>query len=214
MIMKKFYPVIHVYKDEDAIEDVSVALNNGADGVFLISHVGRNAELLRLAKNIKSVGYRDFLIGVNLLGENAVDAIRLASANALDAVWTDYFDFDISVYYALKEAKNRPFQHFGGFDFKYQTPMAHYRARTAIEYVDVLTTSGPATGHPPTLDKLNSIRQHIDDFPLAVASGMNDENVKVLRQAADIFLVATSICDENERLDSEKVRRFSYNLKN
>lgn len=210
--MKKFYPVIHVYKDEDAIEDLLVARNSGADGVFLISHVGRNAELLRLAKSIKSGDYKDFLIGVNLLGENAVDAIRLASVNGLDAVWTDYFDFDISVYYALKEAKSRPFQHFGGFDFKYQSPIAHYRAKTAIEYVDVLTTSGPATGHPPTLDKLNSIRQHINDFPLAVASGVNEENVKILRETADIFLVSTSIC-RNERLDPEKVRRFSLAIK-
>lgn len=40
--MSKVYPVIHYYNKETTISEAAKVFECGADGVFLISHIGQN----------------------------------------------------------------------------------------------------------------------------------------------------------------------------
>lgn len=51
--MSKVYPVIHYKDDETTISEAIKASDAGADGVFLISHIGHNERLIPLAVEIK-----------------------------------------------------------------------------------------------------------------------------------------------------------------
>ena len=71
---------------------------------------------------------------------------------------------------------------------------AHWQdaAREAAPFMDVVTTSGVATGEEADLQKVREFRAGVGDAPLALASGVTPGNA---RRYADVdaFLVATGI---------------------
>jgi predicted TIM-barrel enzyme len=87
-------------------------------------------------------------------------------------------------------------------------------AQIATHYMDVVTTSGPATGEPAEVEKIKTMKKSIGDFPLAIASGITPENVSDCLPYADIFLVATGISKNFFDLDSDKVHRLSRSIHN
>jgi predicted TIM-barrel enzyme len=74
--------------------------------------------------------------------------------------------------------------------------------------MDVITTSGMATGSAPAVEKIRSMREAIGKHPLAIASGMTPENVSQFMPYADAFLVATGISKSSYELDPAKVAAF------
>lgn len=64
--MSKVYPVIHYYNKETTISEAAKAFECGADGVFLISHIGQNEKLIPLAIEIKEKF--KMKVGINFLG--------------------------------------------------------------------------------------------------------------------------------------------------
>lgn len=75
--------------------------------------------------------------------------------------------------------------------------------------VDVVTTSGPGTGEPPTVEKLATMRQALGDRALAVASGITPENVEPFLPYVDAFLVATGIEHRFGYLEPGRVRALA-----
>lgn len=71
--------------------------------------------------------------------------------------------------------------------------------------MDVITTSGPGTGQPASVNKIARIRSYIGDFPLALASGVNKDNKKLFEPYVDYMLVASSITDKGEMINEEKL---------
>ena len=65
-------------------------------------------------------------------------------------------------------------------------------ARQAVPFMDVVTTSGIATGEEADLTKIRDFRAGIGDFPLALASGITPENAHAYADV-DAFMVATGI---------------------
>ena len=61
------FPVIHVQNFEQAKRNVTVALREGAQGVFLINHDFFAAELLPIIKQIRAA-FPYLWLGVNFLG--------------------------------------------------------------------------------------------------------------------------------------------------
>jgi predicted TIM-barrel enzyme len=72
--------------------------------------------------------------------------------------------------------------------------------------MDVVTTSGPGTGHAAEVEKIRRMKQALADAPLAIASGIAPENVGHYLPYADAFLVATGISRSFTELDATRVR--------
>jgi predicted TIM-barrel enzyme len=95
--------------------------------------------------------------------------------------------------------------YFGGVAFKKQRPVdpAQHRrsAEIARPFMDVVTTSGIATGHEAGDGKIIDFRAGLEDAPLALASGITPENAARYGRDVDArygrdvdcFLVATGI---------------------
>jgi len=80
--------------------------------------------------------------------------------------------------------------------------------------MDVVTTSGVATGHSADLEKINTFRRACGDSPLAVASGITPENVKQYIPMVDAVLVATGINfkDDFYNIDPVKLALLMENI--
>ena len=61
------FPVIHVQNFEQAKRNVTVAVREGAQGVFLINHDFSTAELLPIIKQVRA-SFPYLWLGVNFLG--------------------------------------------------------------------------------------------------------------------------------------------------
>lgn len=192
----KFYPVIHVKNVDHALLNAKVALDNGADGVFLIN-MGDTTRpnFFNAYESVKrKCNNKDFRVGINfLLHLNEVPTVLLDRG---DYLWSDTllgYDEDI-----------KQFIFFAPYQFKYQ------RDQTSLENVekvaDVICTSGEGTGKPPSLAKVQTIN-HQTKKPLAVASGIAADNVRQFKPYVRDFLVGTSIGYHN--LIPEKVKELA-----
>jgi len=216
---KTLFVVIHVFNDlSQVLENVRIAIGEGADGVFLINHSPRffNWEKLWGMLVLIKGNYINFNIGLNFLDLSARDAIKEVPLSAF-GLWVD----NAMVCSSGKEAKknwqmrnNFKFGwdglYFGGVAFKYQDQPVDLEntVKMAVNYMDVITTSGDATGEPPSIEKIRRIRKSIGNFPLAIASGMTPENVREFTCLADCFLVSTGINYDFYNLNPQKVADF------
>jgi hypothetical protein len=99
--------------------------------------------------------------------------------------------------------------YFGGTAFKKQREVdpANYQlaARKACAHMDVITTSGVATGHEADLSKIEAFRAGIGERPLALASGITPDNAHAYADV-DCFMVATGINHEGNFYDIDPAR--------
>jgi len=191
-------PVIHVVDQEQAERNVGVALDAGADGVFLISHTYENDDLIRIASSIKDY-LPEFFVGLNLLGERTLQAYYSAEEAGVDGVWVDNPE-DVDI-------KSRGLLYFGGVAFKTQP---HVRdedlaqlVKRAAPNMDVVCTSGPRTGVAEDVRRLRIMSEALAGFtPLAVASGVTPQNVWAhLDAGVQAILVATGVSKSFHELD-------------
>jgi predicted TIM-barrel enzyme len=208
-------PIIHVVGVDQALRNAQIAQEQGADGVFLISH-GRvsDDELLDIHQAVVSA-VPELWAGVNCLGLS-VEAVFARAGDRVAGVWVDDAlvderrDEQPAAQQILEVQRRHGWRglYFGGVAFKYQRPVKDLAraARLAAPYMEVVTTSGPGTGHAPEPDKIRTMKQALGDHPLAIASGIAPENVNDYLEHADCFLVATSISYTFEELDPARVR--------
>lgn len=218
------YPVVHVVNEMQARSESEVALSTGADGVYLISHKGLSThELLRFVDLVKRDNPGEF-VGINALGstpqetfQTIMDRYNEAPGRIPpDGVWVD--DADIAPEETLEFRKSHslvePIKYLGGVAFKYSRHHTSSPEQAADEaarlapFVDVVTTTGPATGRPPSTGKIAAMKHRVPDKPLAIASGINEFNIVQFEGLADQVLVATSIKDPQEQ--NIDTRRLGY----
>ncbi len=231
MRKNKLFAVIHIEDEKQAHRNAVVALNNGADGIFLINHRVSVLELIRSYRYVRE-RHKASWIGLNLLGFSLTQAVhnkRLGDSLPRDiqALWCDDVRYteglgpERAVYFAdrlhfeLQVATNHALL-FGGYAFKYQEPVSDLvlGARLLAPHVGVITTSGPETGTPPTTEKIELIRKGMGDgAKLAVASGMTPENVDPFLDLVDYFLVATGISESFTELDPVRVRLMADKMR-
>jgi predicted TIM-barrel enzyme len=212
----KFFAVVHVTSKDGYLPAVSVerAIQAGADGVFLINHGISPRDLLDVTERVHQA-FPDVWIGVNLLGVAPEEAFHLLSPY-IQGLWTDNahvgsgrYD-DITAFHRQKSQWVG--QYFGGVAFKYQSQPKNLAAAVleAVPCMEVITTSGPGTGHPPTVDKIRIMREALDSQPeprgLAIASGITPENISQFMPYATHVLVATGVQKSFQELDLEKMR--------
>lgn len=210
-------PVVHILDETQGVSEATLAFRAGAPGVFLIQHDGDTETTLRTAITLRPVlnaeGFANPWVGVNLLGYDPARVfygVDIACPDDVQGVWCDCgprgFEY-------RREPNGRLW--FGGVAFKYQTPTLDMdvEIRESLDAgVDVLTTSGPATGVPCDPEKVRRLRDWArEDRSVGVASGVSVVNARELILAgADALLVATSICKRGDfyHIDPGRLREL------
>ena len=213
-------PVIHVLDNTRTERNVREVIGAGTAGCFLINHDFEPARFLPIIRHIRD-RFPSLWVGVNFLAVTGRDAFPMLGDLAregctVDAYWAD--DARIDEHGKNTEAheiaqiyRDSGWQgmYFGGTCFKKQRPVdpAHYgdAAREACAFMDVVTTSGVATGQEADLGKIDTFRAAIGDTPLALASGITPENAGAYADV-DCFMVATGINQPGNFYDIDPAR--------
>lgn len=207
-------PVIHTESLEQVRRNATIARDAGSDGVFLINH-GMTDEALLAIHDAVVDDHPGWWIGVNCLGLSPVQVFAAVSAD-VGGVWVDNAGIDearedqpyAERVAAIRQSRALDCIYFGGVAFKYQRRIDDLEAacRVAARYMDVITTSGPGTGHAADVEKIRRMKHALTGTPLAIASGITPENVADYLPWADAFLVATGISRSFTELDPMRVR--------
>jgi len=220
-----FLPVIHVENKEQVINQIQIALINGADGVFLINHYIEDEELIQIYKTIRIL-FPKIWIGLNLLGSEPLRAFELLP-NSVNGLWTDnayinetsyinnkqLSDYQIYAERVIEKIKEKNWKglYFGGVAFKYQKKVRDLIKTTEIacRYMDIITTSGIGIGIPPKVKKIKVMSKivHKNNKKLAIASGITPENI-IRYKSADIFMVATGISYDFTHFNPQLIREL------
>jgi hypothetical protein len=223
MSNKKLIVVIHIiHEDYLSIEDnlsiedrtlkqVKIAFNNGADGVFLtIGEGGLSPELILKCYNYIRIFYPTNFIGINFM----CDPIKSASTVPLDAnaLWIDkglgqvnYIDEITKVKNILTERQWKGL-YFGGFCLKgnNQILFENHSYFSSLhwnpeKYFDVCVTSGFSTGVSIDNKSLEIVKNKSNGVSLALASGININNISNFINSVDYFVVGTGV--EKDSID-------------
>ena len=215
------FPVIHVLDDARTAANIDHIINAGLKGCFLINHDFGIDAFLPVLEAIRG-RYPDFWIGVNFLAVTGLKAFPILAdlderGVRIDAYWADDARIDESAV-TQEEADNIATTrtdcgwkglYFGGTAFKKQRPVdpKDYARAAGIAggFMDVVTTSGIATGHSADLGKLAEFRGALPDRPIALASGITPDNATDY-DMVDCFMVATGINFENDFYNIDPAR--------
>jgi predicted TIM-barrel enzyme len=221
-------PVIHVLDTAQTLANVRIAIEAGAQGVFLINHDFGIAPFLPLIEGVRA-RHPGLWLGVNFLAVTGKDAFpvlgRLAREGiAIDAYWADDARIDerraageqpeAEAIAQAREESGWKGLYFGGTAFKKQRPVApadyENAAAVAASCLDVVTTSGPATGEAADAGKVEVFRRGAGRAALALASGVTPDNAPAYAADVDAFLVATGINREGDfyHIDAGRLGRL------
>lgn len=222
-------PVIHVADAAQTRRNMDVALAEGGHGVFLINHdfgVDAFVPVIEAAR----AAFPDAWIGVNFLAVTGRDAFpvlaRLREAGVrVDGYWADDARIDerraaqdqhkAGEIDMVRASAGWDGLYFGGTAFKKQRQVApdhHARAaQLAAGHMDVVTTSGVATGSAAALGKVAAFRRGCGNTALAVASGITPDNAGAYARDVDCFMVATGINRDGDfyTIDAARLRRLA-----
>ena len=199
-----FLPVIHPGSKKTALDSIWTAVESRADGIFLINQGMSAAQVLEFIPEVHQ-RFEGLWIGVNLLGIKPEAVIGRVSGLPVGGIWSDDADIDElsdaqpagERFSAARERYGWKGLYFGGVAFKYQREVPDAllpdAARKAGPWMDVITSSGPATTIPAEREKAKALRSGAGKHPLALASGVSLENVDIFLPHVDAYLVASSI---------------------
>ena len=217
-------PVIHVLDTTRTLRNVAEVISAGAAGCFLINHDFEPERFLPIIADVRQA-YPSLWLGVNFLAVTGKDAFPMLGALAeegtqVDGYWADDACIDENGDNSEAQAIANAYDtsgwnglYFGGTCFKKQREIAPElygdAAREACNFMDVVTTSGVATGHEADLGKIETFRQSIGETTLALASGVTPENAQSYADV-DCFMVATGINEPDNFYDihPEKLARL------
>lgn len=202
-------PVIHVQEAAQALRNLDMLDGAGCPGAFLINHDFAMEPFLPILREIRAAR-PDLWLGVNFLAQPGNIAFPVLGALAregyvFDAYWADDGRIDEREATQTEAEAIRDIRaqsgwnglYLGGVAFKKQRPVPEDKhalsARIACDYMDVVCTSGVATGQEADLSKIETFRTAIGDAPLAIASGITPDNVRRYAGLVDMILVATGI---------------------
>ncbi|WP_328805927.1 adenine phosphoribosyltransferase [Salipiger abyssi] len=201
--------MIHVLDSAQALRNLDLCIAAGCPGAFLINHDFAMEPFLPILSEVRAARPEAWL-GVNFLAQPGNIAFPVLGDLArqglrIDAYWADDARIDersanqpeAEDIAHIRAASGWNGLYIGGVAFKKQREVAPEdypaAARAALPYLDVICTSGVATGHAADPAKMQVFRDAIGDAPLALASGITPENAPVYAPLVDLMLVATGI---------------------
>ncbi len=212
-------PVIHVLDRDRTLKNIDVLTDLNASGCFLINHDFDVDTFLPIVREVRSAR-PNLWMGLNFLAVTGLEAFpQLARLEAegcrIDAYWADDARIDER---ASAQSEAQAIAHartgwsglyFGGTAFKKQRPVAENdyacAASAAAQWMDVVCTSGQATGVEADDAKIATFRGAIGETALALASGITPDNASRYRDV-DAFMVATGINYDGNFYDIEPAR--------
>jgi predicted TIM-barrel enzyme len=208
----KILPVIHYLDHSTALDQVAVARECGAHGVFLISHHQDDNALVEVADLAKKA-HPEFPIGINLLSSAPELAVARALDHGLDMMWADSMGVSsmgltpLGVRMSELAKKHPAVGFFASVAFKYQPheigPAT--AARQALNAGFIPTTSGASTGSAPEVSKISAMSA-ASKGTLALASGITPENALLYTPYLSHILVATGISLDEHRMNPSRLR--------
>jgi hypothetical protein len=212
----KVTPVIHVNTVQQAVEQALAVTCCGADGFWLVDHrciTGFTEECYQEIRQVLPGAW----IGLNRLDRDALEAFQDLPPG-VNGVWVDDAGITESTEaqeYARAVAEVRRVcgftgLYFGGVSFKYQTEVRDEgrAARLAAPLMDVICTSGSATGVAASPLKLARMRAAAPGAKLALASGVTPENVSAYAPYVDYVLVATGVQQDFHHVSEARLRQL------
>lgn len=206
--MKYLYPVIHFLNAETALQNARIAFDAGCEGLFIIDMEPCEDNPIPFNDCVKELvaTWPDKHIGINHLETpyNILENQKLGTTmewcdnpgiHTVKAFSQPNRQYDLNLLLQDARQLNPDFKFFGSVAFKTQIPDL-YPERSAViaaNYGWIATTSGTETGSPPSVEKMKTMKEALGDSPLAVASGIDPENVLDFLPYVDYFLVATGI---------------------
>ena len=209
-------PVIHVLDNGQAETNTQVAFDGGCPGVFLINHDFDYPRFLPIIRHVRE-RFPGIWLGVNFLavtGKHAFPVIGdlQREGNRIDAYWADNAGIDeqssperqdeAEEITRVRSDSGWKGLYFGGTAFKKQRNVApddyEKAARAACRHMDVVTTSGVATGQAANLSKIEAFRNACGETAIALASGITPENAGRYAPLVDGYMVATGINVEGD----------------
>ena len=226
---KKLIVVVHCRIQngkEHAVQEVTKAKNNGADGVFLILHGGRHTALIEIYHVVREK-FPDLYIGINFLDLSADSAYENLPEGA-QALWTDDGidgsgpDQSLLKLHEKTQGTELKCRVFAGLAFKYRRNMdfatiEKYKNEIA-SLLDIITTSGPGTGQSIDQEKVEKIHSVLPEGKqMGIASGVkfNEEdgdNVTPCLPYCDWFIVASSLETRNGDLNEERIKLMADHI--
>lgn len=213
-------PVIHVLDTPRTLRNVREVIGAGAAGCFLINHDFAPDLFLPIICDVRAA-HPSLWMGVNFLAVTGKVAFPMLGKLAQEGVFVDgYWADDARIDEHGENAEARDIAqiyqdsgwsglYFGGTCFKKQRDVnpEYYgdAARAACPFMDVVTTSGAATGQAADVGKIDTFRTAIGDKALALASGVRLENAHTFSDV-DCFMVATGINETGNFYDIDPVR--------
>jgi predicted TIM-barrel enzyme len=214
-------PVIHVLDTPRTLENVRVLVGEGAAGCFLINHDFGVEPFEPIIRDVRN-SFPSLWMAVNFLAVTGRDAFPVlgrlqAEGCQVDGYWADDARIDeasdlqteANEIDRVRQVSGWTGLYFGGTAFKKQREVApeHYEtsARKACPHMDVITTSGVATGKEVDLSKIEVFRRGIGDRPMALASGITPDNAHAYADV-DCFMVATGINRQGNFYDIDAAR--------
>ncbi len=215
-------PVIHVLDADQAIRNVRAIMSEGAQGVFLINHGFPRDELLPVIEQVREA-FPALWLGVNFLAVTGKDAFPILGDFERRGILVDGYWGDDARIDERTDAQSEADEidqaragsgwsglYFGGTAFKKQREVAPElfgrSAEIACRHMDVVTTSGIATGQAADLSKISTFRQSCGEHAIAIASGVTPDNVHNYARGVDAILVATGINHKGDFYNADPVR--------
>ncbi len=219
-------PVIHVLDEAQARRNVARAIACGAHGVFLINHDFPVEPFLPIIRDVRQA-WPSLWLGVNFLAVPLAEALPTINqlqrdGVVIDGYWADDARIDENrathdqPEAKLADQRRRDYQwnglYFGGTAFKKQRVVdpGDYATAASIasHWMDVVTTSGVATGNAAEIGKIEMFRHACAESAIAVASGITPDNAELYAPFVDAFLVATGInqADDFYNIDASRLR--------
>lgn len=210
--------VIHVGDWPDVLADLMVVRNSGCQSVWLIDH-DQTRDWQDLNRNVVRVRDRfpQLWIGVNYLDLKPGQAVCAAPCG-VSGVWSDHLlveDRDaVQRQVVSRTCAERQLCFFGSVLFKGQ-PLPEteleeeYWVRRTAKIAAVVTISGERTGQAPWPSVVAAVAAYATPKPVAVASGVDADNILALRDAGGrCFLVNSSVADQRGRLVPRLLKRL------
>lgn len=197
------------------LRNVAEVVGAGAAGCFLINHDFEPERFMPIIADVRAA-YPSLWMGVNFLAVTGRGAFPMLGGLVEDGVMVDGYwadDACIDEHGENSQAHDiaRAYDgsgwgglYFGGTCFKKQREVAPENygavAREACNFMDVVTTSGVATGEEADLGKIETFREAIAEKALALASGITPDNAANYGNV-DCFMVATGINEDGNFYD-------------
>lgn len=222
---KIILPVLACYSIEQFIENIKIMNDyyetEKISGIFILSTNIELSDFEIVYKQSKQL-YPKLWIGVNLIGENIFKSLEFIKKYNPDGMWTDnsylYNEKNIGICELILnqfQKYNWKGLYFGGVMFKYSKHCNNFNPeviKLTNKYMDILTTSGDATGIEISEKKLDFINLNAENICIAIASGINENNIKKISEKANIFIVRSSIVDSNNNIELSKLDNLIINL--